>query len=582
MLNLLFIAINGILNFNLNKFLLSYILPYITIFQLVNSFILFIYLLFLFINFINKKYSKTQKINFFKSLLKRMLMGFILTLLIYLLSKTIYCNNSINTYISTNILDTQLKKEIALLSLCIITSYGIYKVGSIYYSNVINQKDMYIKKKNELANIESSNKSISKNYEQSLKNYELDLINYENKLVEYKKTQLEFDNFPRLKNEYDKKLHVYNVNLEKNQILSEIHLKILKKIKSFESFRNPNLEKNSNIFKSLFITNNLIDDVKKDDIIDGNIIHHKINRGLEEKKIFQSDIPYSQLKNDSLKDDIIALSNKVNSNEFINVPVLGEESMNNSFINIVSRPSVSLISSEDLNDLGVLDDVTTLSKKSISNISDGYINSKFISCETVLMSANLKNKFSINITTVSNHSVAIEKEFNVVKKTYNQLCSNVNEILNFSGNKNSISYNNLISRNMDLITLHNTAWTKLIGSVSEYKKYVNSIKSGDLILPEVLISLNPADLIKPIIPIKPLEPVYLKLEYKSLNDIPIIDFSESYFNGLKFACINLGYLTIYPTFFFLDLFLGVGNPIPKDLFYKSLAYWIKLKIFYGK
>ena len=58
---------------------------------------------------------------------------------------------------------------------------------------------------------------------------------------------------------------------------------------------------------------------------------------------------------------------------------------------------------------------------------------------------------------------------------------------------------------------------------SAYKKYINSIKSGDLILPEVIVSLDPADLVKPIRPLKPLEPVYLKLEYKSINDIPIID-----------------------------------------------------------
>ena len=296
MLNFLFIIINSILDFSLNKFLLNYILPYITVFQLFNSFLLFMYLLLLFINFINKKYSKTQKINFFKNLLKRMFIGFILTLLIYLLSKTVYCNNSINTYISTNILDTQLKRDVALISLCIITTYGIYKVGSIYYANVINQKNLYIRKKNELISIENSNKSILNNYAESVKNYELDLINYEKKVMEYKKSQLEFDNFPRLKNEYDKKLNIYNTNFEKNQILSKIHFDILNKIKSFEQIRNPNLEKNSNIFKSLFITNNLIEDVKKNDIIDGTIVHHQITRGLAEKrsfnKIFHISISY--------------------------------------------------------------------------------------------------------------------------------------------------------------------------------------------------------------------------------------------------------------------------------------------------
>jgi hypothetical protein len=540
------------------------------------------YLLFLLINFINKKYSRIQKINFFKSLLKRMFIGFILTLLIYLLSKTVYCNNSINTYISTNILDTQLKRDVALLSLCIITTYGIYKVGSIYYSNVINQKNLHIKKKNEFISIENSNKSILNNHEQSIKSYELDLVNYEKKVIDYKKKVLEFDNFPRLKNEYDKKLNIYNVNLEKNQNLSNIHFEILNKIKSFELLRNPNLEKNSNIFKALFITNNLINDVKKNDIIDGTIVHHQINRGLEEKKIFREDLPYKYkvLKIDPLKDHLIALSNKAKANkandaDFINIPVIGEESRNNS-------SSLSLISSDDLTNLDILNEVTTLSKKSTSNVSDSYIDSKFLSCETVLMSANLKNKFSIDITTVSTHTLIIDKEFSNVKKTYNLLCSNTNEILNFSGNKNSIGYNNLIRKNMDLISLHNTAWTKLISSISEYKKYVNSIPSGDLILPEIIVSIDPMCLIKPIKPVKPLEPIFLKLEYKSINEIPIIDFSESYLNGLKFAIINFGYLTIYPTFFFIDFFLGVGNPIPKDLFYKSLVYWLQLKIFYGR
>ena len=576
MLNFLFIIINSILDFSLNKFLLNYILPYITVFQLFNSFLLFMYLLLLFINFINKKYSKTQKINFFKNLLKRMFIGFILTLLIYLLSKTVYCNNSINTYISTNILDTQLKRDVALISLCIITTYGIYKVGSIYYANVINQKNLYIRKKNELISIENSNKSILNNYAESVKNYELDLINYEKKVMEYKKSQLEFDNFPRLKNEYDKKLNIYNTNFEKNQILSKIHFDILNKIKSFEQIRNPNLEKNSNIFKSLFITNNLIEDVKKNDIIDGTIVHHQITRGLAEKKIFQQDLPYKYklLKIDPLKDDLISLSNKAKSNranaaDFINIPVINESSL-------------SLISSDDLRNLDILNEVTTLAKKSTSNISDSYIDSKFLSCETVLMSANLKNKFSVDINTVSTHNLIIDKEFMNVKKTYNQLCSNTNEILNFSGNKNSIDYKNLISRNMDLIGLHNTSWTKLISSVSEYRKYINSFKSGDLIFPEIVVSIDPVCLIKPIKPLKPLEPIYLKLEYKSLNEIPIIDFSESYLNGLKFAAINFGYLTIYPTFFFIDFFFGVGNPIPKDLFYRSLAYWFQLKIFYGK
>jgi hypothetical protein len=246
------------------------------------------------------------------------------------------------------------------------------------------------------------------------------------------------------------------------------------------------------------------------------------------------------------------------------------ERINNSY-------TINLVSSNDIKDINseYTKEIMLLAKTRTNNINDLYIKDRILAVETLFSCVKTENKYCLNINELHYLKKNILDSFYNLTNSYKNLCKTSGDLVNFVGSDSEFKV--LLTKNFKNTEYHNYCWRSLVTEIHAYTLFLKNIPSEVLFLPEVVISM---EIVKPVSPVKPLFPEY-KLTFKSLADIPSIDISGSYFRGLRFAFINFGYSALYPTFYLLDLFLGIGNPIPKELFYQSIKYFFKLKFFYG-
>lgn len=594
MFNLIYNLYNTIINFNINNYILNNILIYISVFQFTNCILLILFFIYLILRILNKKYSYTQKVNFFKRILNRAIIGFFLTFLIYLISKNAYCNNSINSFIANKFLDTKLKQDIAIISLLILGSYACYKIGSVWYTETMFQKTLYLKRKETYFNELNSNKILEKNYIDEKIKFEFDSLEYQRLLLKYNDYLLFINSNQKLYNEYLQDIQSYNNKLEINKPVKEIHEEILLNFNNFNTKRILELEDLSNTYKHIYIFNNIIRDINKgttiiDDhrqnleVVNRNLLHKEvlnreelIQRGLLNKDLISKDLLKDNLKlynvvvnnmltnkNEEIKEDLFL------KNEYINL---------SKQINLVPNNSneLNLITFRDMSNISLIQEAIRLSKNRINNLNDTYISDRIKSTETLLTTINMKNKFSINLSNLNFLKNNILNNIVELDQSYHKLCSSVIELKNFTGMDTQFMI--LLKNHFNIIKYHNSLWIDFLKNLNQYTLYIKNIPSEVMpIFSEVYLE----KLDKPIEPIEPIEPIY-NLTFNEVTDIPIVDFSGSYLLGLKFASINFGYSVLYPTFLVLDFFLGVGNPIPKELFVQSIKYFIKFKMFFGK
>lgn len=565
MFNLIFELYKKLSTFNFSTFFITKILFYLSVFQFINIMILFIIFISYILYFLYTKY-RVKTVLVLKSLFKKAIVGFFITLLICLISDQTYFNNLLNISICENILNTDLKKTIAITFIVFIGGVAIYKIGSLWYNQTILNSNSYKHKKQKFIDDINNNKILENKFLNEITAYNNNFFKYKNDLILYNQNI-------KLKQEGEILLLEYNKKVSINKFIEDTHTEILIKFYNFNKIRNLFLEDSSNKYKHIYIFKNSLKDLKDNKTIDNPLNNLELmHRGLvnisnSKRMPITSNIvkKINTLKEErAFQEDILSLLNKISLLEL-------ETHFNNPFQKLVN------ISPEDLQ-YKLMQDVIHFSKSRINNINDSYIFDRIKSVETLLTFTKITNKFSIDFIKVNQLKTIVINKMNDVNESYMQLCKSSLALNNFVGSESEFDI--LLKKNYLQIDSHNLVWRSFLTSIDSYNIYFKSIKTEALILPEISVTLNMKE---PIEPIKPQEPIY-NINFKLLEDIPKIDIdiTGSYLLGLKFATINLGYTVLYPTFFILNFFLGVGNPIPSELFYESLKYFYKLKMFYGK